>query len=387
MKIAIILYHLLVSGGTERQAICLARELTKRGHTVTLYAFAYDREKCYPTLLEDMRVVALPKRDASVRQSVQALARLIDRDTDLLNPHEQIPLKVAYYFRRRVRRVPSVLMVNDLYLAQWSLAREMSGRRASFPRRVLQWLKDRREKRFFTGGADEIAVLNQGTADLLEFYLGLKSAVVRSGIDASAFPFTPRTLPHGRRVRLLCHALFFRHRRFEDVLGALARMRKEGIDAELIISGSYTHKRDAQAYYEELVALAQKLGVSERVSFKGVVSDAALLELYRTADVFLFPSHRQTWGLAVFEAMASGLPVIVSRSAGASEVLTDYEHALLSNPCSALSVFVLLKQLLSSPALYEKISRAGRAFVEDNLSWERYTDRMLILFAEARRKH
>lgn len=387
LKIGVILYQLLVSGGTERQAICFARELIRRGHTVTLYAFKYDKARCYPELCRELRVVSLPKKYASVREGARALARLIDKDTDLLNPHEQIPLRVAYYFRRRIRLIPSVLMINDLFLAQWSLARELSGARASLVRRGAQWLKDQWGKSFFDGGADEFAVLNQGTADMLEFYLGLKSVVVRSGIDASAFPFVLRSMPHGRCIRLLCHALFFRHRRFEDAIGALARIVKEGIDAELIISGSYTHKKDARAYYDELTTLAETLGVSWRVIFKGVVSDAELLELYRTADVFLFPSHKQTWGLAVFEAMASGLPVIVSRSAGASEILTDYENALLSNPCSSLSIAVLLKQLLSSPALYEKLSREGRAFVEQNLSWAKYTDAMLALFEKASASH
>ena len=376
LKVGIILYQMLLSGGTERQAIMLARELVRRGYAVTLYTFQYNKEKCYQELLNGMRVV--------VENDARKLSLCIDRDTDILNPHEQIPLRVAAYFRRRVKRIPSVLMINDLYLAQWSLARELSPIRFSLLRRCMQWFKDQYEsRRFFAGGSDEIAVLNNGTRDMLEFYLGRKSTVVRSGLDISRFPFSARAFPQRRRVRLLCHALFFRHRRFEDAIRAVARLIKDGFNIELAISGSYIHKKDARVYYEELRHLAEELGIAERVSFKGEVDESELLRLYKESDIFLFPSNKQTWGLAVFEAMASGLPVIVSRSAGASEVLTDYQNTLLSNPCSDLSIFVLVKELLQTPELYERLSQSGRAFVEKDISWERYTDHILALFQKA----
>ena len=301
LKVGIILYQMLLSGGTERQAIMLARELVRRGYAVTLYTFQYNKEKCYQELLNGMRVV--------VENDARKLSLCIDRDTDILNPHEQIPLRVAAYFRRRVKRIPSVLMINDLYLAQWSLARELSPIRFSLLRRCMQWFKDQYEsRRFFAGGSDEIAVLNNGTRDMLEFYLGRKSTVVRSGLDISRFPFSARAFPQRRRVRLLCHALFFRHRRFEDAIRAVARLVKDGFDVELAISGSYTHKKDARVYHEELKHIAEELGIAERVSFKGEVRESELLRLYKESDIFLFPSHKQTWGLAVFEAMASGLP-------------------------------------------------------------------------------
>ncbi|MDZ4260263.1 MAG: hypothetical protein U1A25_01235, partial [Candidatus Sungbacteria bacterium] len=65
---------------------------------------------------------------------------------------------------------------------------------------------------------------------------------------------------------------------------------------------------------------------------------------------------------------ASGCPVIVSKTAGASEVLTDGENALLVPP--------------KNPDLYEQLSRKGRLFVEQNISWRKYTEYMLKVFEE-----
>ncbi len=379
MKIAIIVHQLVVSGGTERQAIMLARELILRGHQATLYTFSYNASTCYPELLRGMAVVTAPK--------VHLLARAIAPDTDLLNPHEQAPLKVAAYFRRNIRRIPSVLMINDLYIAQWSLMREYSGKHFSPMRRAVQWCKDQyAKKRFFVGGADAVAVLNRGTQEKIAHYLGLESTVVRSGLDVSRFPFYARTLPQGRIVHILCHALFYRHRRFEDAIEALARLIRDGFDVDLTISGSYTHKKDARIYYQELQHKATELEISDRVVFVGAANEAGLVERYRNADIFLFPSHLQTWGLAVFEAMASGLPVVVSQSAGASEVLTDKSNALLSHPCSAESIANCLAALLRDRALYARLSNDGRAFVEREISWEKYTDAMLALYRHAIKK-
>jgi len=96
--------------------------------------------------------------------------------------------------------------------------------------------------------------------------------------------------------------------------------------------------------------------------------------------VFVFPNHLQSWGLAVFEAMASGLPVVVSKSAGASEVLTDGENALLVNPKNPGEIAKAIQSLIDNPDLYRTLSKNGRDFVEQNISWVKYTDQMEDVF-------
>jgi glycosyltransferase involved in cell wall biosynthesis len=88
----------------------------------------------------------------------------------------------------------------------------------------------------------------------------------------------------------------------------------------------------------------------------------------------------QSWGLVVFEAMAMGLPVIVSETAGASEVLTDHENSIIVKPKDPKGIASAVQELIQKPELYKKLSREGRKFVEKNISWPRYTEDMLKIF-------
>jgi len=80
--------------------------------------------------------------------------------------------------------------------------------------------------------------------------------------------------------------------------------------------------------------MIKQFSLSDCVVFHGHISEEKLVEFYSTSDIFVFPNYPQTWGLAVFEAMGCGTPVVVSTSCGASEVLTDKENAILVPPKS-----------------------------------------------------
>ena len=176
------------------------------------------------------------------------------------------------------------------------------------------------------------------------------------------------------------NGIFFRHRRFEDGIRALKILADRGIDVILSVVGNY----DADpAYYRELADLCAALGVAGRVKFLGEIPEDALAASYREHDIFIFPNHLQSWGLAVFEAMACGTPVIVSESAGASEVLTHGENALVVSPMSPERIADAAGRLMDDGALYEDLSRAGRAFVEREISWARTARTMRMLFSEA----
>ena len=112
------------------------------------------------------------------------------------------------------------------------------------------------------------------------------------------------------------------------------------------------------------------------------MSEEELVRNYSTSDVFVFPNYPQTWGLAVFEAMACGTPVVLSTGCGASEVLTNGENALLFFPRRAEEIAACLKQLFNDEQLWEHLSVNGRRFVEENIRWDLYGKRMLQLFSE-----
>ena len=390
MKIAIIVRKLNVRGGVQRHVLSLARELISAGEEVTLYTFLYDQDRCYTELLRGLDVVALGYYPRHVNmiiniftdaRAARALASLIDQDTKVLNPHDQVCYKVAYYFKARKRGVPAVWTMHDMPTRRFGYlrARELDPEfRRNAAVRGLSWLIDQYEIRRFIRPLEAIAVLDYRDQMWVRKYFGKDALVVRNGLDLGAFPYKERMSRPARRASLLMNGIFFRHRRFEDGIRALKTLLDQGYDAHLTITGSY--KADP-AYHGELVRLCSILSITDRVRFAGEVSEEELQRSYQSHDIFLFPNHLQSWGLAVFEAMASGLPVIISETAGASEVLKDGKTALIVPPKSPQAIAAAVKYLIDDEAAYKRLSSGGRIFVEQHISWKKQSREMSRIFA------
>lgn len=367
MKIAIIIRRLNVRGGAQRQALALAQELKKRGHGIVVYVAEGGWEGSYPELLDGLSIAAV------------ASPHDMEKDFDILNPHDRWAHTIACAYKKRVRAIPSVWMMNDLPTRWFSLFRESECRGEK-----LSWWKERGAKLFdfFTSRRDilcqdAIAVLDYRDAAWVKQFFGKDAAVVRSGLDISHIDFRARQAPVGRTISVLLTGILLPHRRFEDLIDAVAILQKEGYSISVDIIGDESQNRE---YADRLTKRVQSLNLSHAVKFLGKVSERELFNHYGSHDVFVFPNHLQSWGLAVFEAMAAGIPVIVSKTAGPSEVLTDGENALFTEPKSPGSIAAALRRLVASPGLFQALSKNGRTFVEKNMSWEKYADEMLALF-------
>ncbi|MEK7541993.1 MAG: glycosyltransferase family 4 protein [Patescibacteria group bacterium] len=314
------------------------------------------------------------------------LAMRIDRDIDLLQPHDQVSYRVAAYYKKRVKNVPSAWMMNDVptrAYAAWYGRRVNPDFRVAFIKRVTHWFMDAYDLYQFIRPQEQIAVLAESDRRNAQKFLGRDAAVVRSGIDVRAFPYAERKPPVAGRVSLLAAGIFMRHRRLEDAIAAVKILTDRGVHASLTIIGD---QENDKKYAEEIKTLVRVKKIGDRVFFSGRVSEEELVRAYQRHDIFLFPNDPQTWGLAVFEAMACGTPVIVSRGAGAHEVLTDRENALLVQPQAPREIVAAVEALVRDPALYSMLSRRGRAFVEERLGWDKYADAMEALFRRAMMK-
>ncbi len=120
-----------------------------------------------------------------------------------------------------------------------------------------------------------------------------------------------------RRQKLLFVGRLALNKRLPLVIEALAHLP----DAEAWIVGN---DRDIYAdQARQARQLADKLGVADRVRWRGDVADDALPELYRRADVLVLPSIHEGLGIPVLEAQAAGLPVVAARAAALPETIAD----------------------------------------------------------------
>ena len=115
------------------------------------------------------------------------------------------------------------------------------------------------------------------------------------------------------------------------------------------------------ALAEYLTALAEQLGVVDRVHLLGYRRDVA--ELYKTADVYVLPSLREGLNVSIMEAMASGLPVVCNRIRGNTDLVNTLTGVLCSthNACDLLSAIQCLR---TNRQLREEMGRAGSRSAE-----------------------
>ena len=221
------------------------------------------------------------------------------------------PVVLTPWLTRAAMVFPEARLIRAHSLRYLGMAAVLAGRRAGLPVAVqvhhldggpLAWLD-----RWVIRRADLVVADSRFTACQVAEAGARKVAVVPCGTDLS--PAAPRP---GDRARFGLGgpvALFLGELKPRKNVGFLLRVWAEVAarvpSAVLLIAGDGPERR-------RLCGLAKRLGVWDRVRFLGRVPEADKPRLYALADVFLFPSLLEGFGMPVLDAMASGVPALVS---------------------------------------------------------------------------
>lgn len=145
----------------------------------------------------------------------------------------------------------------------------------------------------------------------------------------------------------------------------------------LVFTGTLTPAADT------LRALSREWGLGRSVIFTGFAPEEDLIRLYNAAEVFVFPSLYEGFGLPPLEAMACGTPVICSNAASLPEVVGD--AAMQVSPDSPAELASAIYDVLSNPQLQERMRRKGLERAKE-FSWNNTAGKTLQVYAEVFRK-
>jgi glycosyltransferase involved in cell wall biosynthesis len=155
---------------------------------------------------------------------------------------------------------------------------------------------------------------------------------------------------HDEAVVFASSAKLIARKRPLDLVDAVAEVRRRGVDAHALFIGDGEERAAIDAH-------AARAGVAKFTSITGFVNQAELPAWYVAADALVLPSDaRETWGLVVNEAMAAGLPVVVSEAAGCSADLVHEGENGFTYPCG--DVRALADRLAAIAALGDDGRRA-----------------------------
>ena len=165
-------------------------------------------------------------------------------------------------------------------------------------------------------GAETVVAKCEGEADMIRAVDGRTTiTLVPNGVDLDAFP-PGEPIPEDGPLRLLCVARLIERKGQRHLIQAVRMLLDEGIEVTLDLVGT----GDARATYEAQVRELELEGV---VRFQGYIPREEIAQHYAGAHVFALPSYNEGMSVATLEAMAAGLPVVVTRTGGTAELVEE----------------------------------------------------------------
>lgn len=202
--------------------------------------------------------------------------------------------------------------------------------------------------------------------------------VVRCGVEPSDYQSvrTHDAASGSRATRILCVGRLVPEKGQHLLLLALAQIRSAGHVATLSLVGDGPSR-------SSLESIAQDLGLGAAVTFRGAMSPEDVTELYGCHDIFCLASFAEGVPIVLMEAMASGLPVIATRIAGISELVTE-KAGILVNPGSVDQLAKALLVVGSDVGLRRSMGIVGRQLVKDGYNINTNSELLATIFRTLR---
>lgn len=145
-----------------------------------------------------------------------------------------------------------------------------------------------------------------------------------------------------------------------------------GDDVALVIVGP------DDGYRSILENLVEQLGLSGKVRIIGYVP--SLADVYRDADVLVYPSTFEIFGLVPFEALLCGTPVIVTDDCGCGEIIKEAGCGYLVHYGDVAGLSEMIRYALEHPEENEKMVEAGRRYIREHLAWEKVVEQVEMMY-------
>jgi glycosyltransferase involved in cell wall biosynthesis len=239
------------------------------------------------------------------------------------------------------------------------------------------------ERRILRGAARIHYTSEQEQIEVVDLGVNRCQAMVPLGIDLTPFAELPprgwlrERVPGsaGRPVALFLSRLDAK-KGLDLLLAGFARARSRRPDLVLVIAGS------GEPGFEQGVRRdATRLGLGDNVYWAGFLSDKEKLAALADADIFVLPSYSENFGVAVVEAMAAGLPVVISDRVGIHREVAAARAGLVV-PCEPEAVAEAVLQLTLDAGLRDALGTRGRELARSRFSLEAMTDGLIEMYSE-----
>jgi glycosyltransferase involved in cell wall biosynthesis len=253
-----------------------------------------------------------------------------------------------------------------------------------YRKRIFDWSLQNR----ITRDATLIHFTSEAERDLAQpSVFGRPGAVVPLGVDLERFAVLPPAnsfhaqYPEigNRRIVLFLGRLNFK-KGIEILVPAFAAAAAQQDDIHLVLAGP------DGGFEATARRLVNEYGIAERTTFTGHLSLDRVAAAYAAAYMFVLPSHTENFGLAPAEAMAAGVPSLLSDRVDVAHAAVGY-GACRMVPLSSADWTAAILDLLKNPEATEAMGRAASAYARTTFSWSTIARQLTELYEQALAEH
>ncbi len=359
-----------IVGGIARVVNDLSKRLIKDGHDVTVVTYREGNTPYY----EDDKGVKVYRVDNYMIHPNNFIDWIMQMNFNMIAKANEIMAKegkfdvihahdwLVAYAAKTLKNSYDIPIVATIHATE-------SGRNSGIHDETQRYIND--TEWMLTYEATEVIVNSNYMKRELQYQFGLpfeKINVVPNGINVNMFSGVERDYDFRRqyaadheKIILFMGRLVY-EKGVQHLVSAMPKILAGYHDAKLVIAGK-------GGMTDELKAQVNAMGISNKVYFTGYMDAKQVCKMYKCADVSVFPSTYEPFGIVALEAMLSGTPVVVSDIGGLNEIVNHRENGMKSYAGNPNSIADSILALLYNPQLSANVVKNAKNMVKNEYNW------------------
>lgn len=365
-----------VVGGISKVVYDLSHKMVKEGNEVTVVTYRDgDNVKYYEN---DKGVEAYRVDNYMIRPNnfidwiMQLNFNMITKANEIINKNGKFDVIHAHdwlvaYSAKSIKESYNIPLISTIHATE-------SGRNSGIHDETQRYIND--SEWMLTYESSEVIVNSNYMKNEVQRLFGLpydKINVIPNGVNLQLFSnvnidydFRRQYAMDNEKIILYVGRLVY-EKGIQNLIAAMPKVLDRYHDSKLIICGR-------GGMIDELREQVKYLGIENKVYFAGYCDSKKMQKMYKCADVAVFPSTYEPFGIVAIESMLSGTPTIVSDVGGLNEIIEHGVTGMKSYAGNANSIADSVLSLLFDPKLCANISQNAIKKVRENYNWSKITD-------------
>jgi glycosyltransferase, family 1 len=362
-----------IVGGIARVVHDLSKRLIKDGHEVTVVTYRdsadvpeYENDKGVNVYRVDNYMI---HPNNFIDWILQLNFNLVSKATEIINKEGGFDVIHAHDWlvanaAKALKNAYGIPVVATIHATE-------AGRNSGIHDDTQRYIND--TEWMLTYEASEVIVNSNYMKNELQRLFGLpyeKINVIPNGINLSNFigierdyDFRRQYAMDNEKIILYVGRLVY-EKGIQHLIAAMPKVLSNYHDAKLIIAGR-------GGMMDELRQEASNLGLNDKIYFTGYLDSNQVQKMYKCADVAVFPSTYEPFGIVALEAMLAGVPTVVSDVGGLDEIVTHGVDGMKAYAGNANSIADSITALLYDHQLATNVAKKAKQKVKEQFNWEK----------------